>query len=201
MSGVCDKVRRLAAHHERLEGIPVDSGLGLGDADLDVAEAEMGRLLPSEVRELYRCMNGSFPFAPHVHFRALAQVMDVWRIGYGEHALPILSNAPGWVERAALFPVLDLDEPGLCVLTTVGARRQTSPVLLVDLLGDQLTVVAYTLEALVSWFLEGFERGDVKVTEHGVFWTTDSILAFPPDMEPLGTPTGDDPLPWVGPWT
>jgi hypothetical protein len=187
MSALCDKARRLLAHYERLEDRAVGPlGAPLSDAELDAAERKIGRLLPEDVRDLFLCMNGSHVFAPSVEFRPIDMALKRWRVGVDRDLLPILSNAPGWVEPEEFFPVLDMDVPQFSVLTTVGVRRRTSPVLLVDLLGDQLTVVAYTLEALVDWFLDGFERGDVKVTEHGVFWTTDRILAFPPGHGAFG---------------
>ena len=195
MRTICAKLGRLLAHHEALEGEPVGTlGKPVVDADLDAAEAVMGRLLPEDARALYLCRNGSMGFSPDVEFRTLETALKIWRIGYGGLELPILSNAPGWVEPEVRYPVLDMDRVGLCVLTTVGSRRRTSPVLLLDVDADQFTVVAYTFEALIDWFIDGFERGEAELTEHGVFWKSEEIMAFPPDMQPLGTATGPDPL-------
>ncbi|MDQ3503081.1 MAG: SMI1/KNR4 family protein, partial [Actinomycetota bacterium] len=99
MRTICAKLGRLLAHHEALEGEPVGTlGKPVVDADLDAAEAVMGRLLPEDARALYLCRNGSMGFSPDVEFRTLETALKIWRIGYGGLELPILSNAPGWVE-------------------------------------------------------------------------------------------------------
>lgn len=59
-------------------------------------------------------------------------------------------------------------------------------------------MIAHSLEALLDWFIDGFERDEAELTEHGTFWKTDRILEFPPDMHPLGTAAADEPLLWNG---
>jgi hypothetical protein len=165
--------------------------LKLGDAatenELDDLERAIGRMLPTEVRELYKWHNGCVVWlVPDIGFRNLGLALSIYEIEKKAKSLPRLSNSNGRIEPDELFTVLDVDKPSLCVRTTLGERIPASPVYLLDV--DQLTMVSKSLSALIEHFIGELEAGHVELTEHGIRWasTAGAFSFFDRSMVPYG---------------
>jgi len=158
----------------------------VAEAELDAAEAAIGRLLSGETRDLYRWHDGSIYFAAIDYDRLDRRVSLCQRMV--SFTFPPLSNASGSIERGELFPVLNIDALLICVRTTLVSRVATSTVVVLDSELDQLTVVASSLGAFFDRLTQELSNGNAAPSEQGITWQDGTFLTFPPTMTPFGDP-------------
>jgi hypothetical protein len=191
-----DRLDRLVSLHEAAyrDAGETDWRVGLRpplrEDDLDRVENQIGRLLPQEARAMYLWHDGCMPWiAPDFSFNPLSVAARIYRpiADFGLHNLT--NGGGGKIDRAALFPVLNIDTVTFSVLTTVDRREPASGLYasLFDEIVD-ITLVANSIRGLVEQLIAEFEAGHFEHTEHGVRWTRDVFSWFRQDMEPLGEP-------------
>jgi len=158
-----------------------DLGPPATTAELDRIEAHLGLLLPDEVRALYRWHNGvKIWLVPALGFNSLARAVDMWELYTDIGELPLPSNSPINVGVGTVLPVFDIDTVQLCVICAP-EKKAVSPLVLVYLEDDQLTVVAASIVDFVSYLIAKLEEGWT-----GAYDEDPDALTFPKAMTPLG---------------
>jgi hypothetical protein len=193
-----DRLERVAALYEdachragvatyRLQERPL-----LTDNDLDRLEAEIGRLLPEEARELFLWHDGSpnVNLVPDLSFNPLWVYRDSHLAVRGDRLGRVTNAHGGEINLAVLFEILNINKMPFMVLTTEGKREGTSPVY-VSLFEDlyDVTMVAHSLSDLLLYLIAELESGNTKGTPHGLRWVQDPFQ-FKTNMKPYGPPEG-----------
>jgi hypothetical protein len=164
----------------------------LTDQDLDRLEAEIGRLLPEDARELFLWHDGSpnVNLVPDVSFNPLWVYRNSYLAVRGDRLGRVTNAHGGDIKLAVLFEVLNKNKMPFMVLTTKSQRERTSPVY-VALFEDlhDVTMVARSLSDLLIHLTAELESGNTEGTSHGLRWVQDP-LQFETDMEPYGPPWG-----------
>jgi hypothetical protein len=158
------------------------------DAELDELERAIGRLLPTEARDVYKWHNGCIVWlVPGIGFRNMRLARSIYDITKKQEFVPPLSNGAELLEASELFEIFNVDKPSLCVRTTVDERIPASPVYFLDPEMDQFTMVAKSISDLVDRFIRELEAGHVQLTEHGIMWTSEAgAFSFFRSMAPYG---------------
>jgi hypothetical protein len=142
------------------------------DAELDELERAIGRLLPTEAREVYKWHNGCIVWlVPNIGFDNIRMARAIYDITKKE-VLPPLSNGTEHLEARELFAIFDVDKPSLMVRTTIGERIPASAVYFLDV--DRFTLVSESINGFVEHFIRELGTAGVELTEHGIRWKTES---------------------------